>query len=279
MSAAGSGGTPRDLVDAYLAELRRNLRAAPGEAEHILAEAEDHLLQTTAAGLASGLTGSEAQEAAMSTFGSVRSVVRAHESMPGNLVRGRTPAAVLGDLFLGAWKLVGIGLVAIGASGLVVALMNVTLGRVFTGQAPVGVRFPKADCAYWLALWPGAHTCAAAHMLEASSDGVVLRIGGGIVGVALLEAYAILRYLQRRRGRGSAVLLAGYFPALATCVFGAGAIGLAVSQFTGFLVTEGPGAYLSGAIVAALVAAGYGVRARPAFGQLVREWARYVSAR
>ncbi len=150
---------------------------------------------------------------------------------------------MLGDLVLAAWKLAGVGLIAVGASGLLVALMNVAFGRAFTGQAPAGVRFPKADCAYWMSLWPGARTCAAAHMLEASSDGVVLRVAAGIAGAALIGAYAIVRYLQRRRGRGPAVLLAGYFPVVAACVFGAGALGLALSQLTGFRVTEGPGAY------------------------------------
>lgn len=227
MSAAGGGRTPRDLIDAYLAELRASLRATPAEAKLVAAEAEDHLLQNTAAGLAAGLTGREAQEAAIAAFGSVRAVVRAHESTPGNLLRGRTPAAILGELFLGAWKLGGIGLIAVGASGLVVALMNVMFGRAFTGQAPAGVTFPKARCAYWKALWPGAHS----------------------------------------------------FPLLATCVFGAGALALVLAQLTGFTVTEGPGAKLSGAFVAALVAAGYGVRARPAFRHLMRGWARYVRAR
>jgi len=274
-----AGRNARDLIDAYLAELRASLRATPAEAKLVAAEAEDHLLQTTAAGLAAGLTRREAQEAAISAFGSVRAVVRAHESTPGNLVRGRTPEAVLGDLFLGSWKLAGIGLIAVGASGLVVALMNVMFGRAFTGQAPAGVTFPKAKCAYWMAGWPGTHTCAVAHMLEASSDGVVLRIGAGIMGLALLEAYAIARYLLRRRGQGRAVPLAGYFPVLAACVFGAGALALVLAQLTGFTVTEGPGAYLSGAIMAALVAAGYGVRARRVFRHLIRGWARYVRAR
>ena len=274
MSAAGAS----DLIGEYLAALRASLRVAPGEAELIVAEAGDHLRETVAVGLAAGMTEREAQEAAISAFGSVRAVVRAHESTPGRLVKGRTAAAVLGDMFLAAWKLAGLGLVAVGASGLVVALMNATLGRVFTGQAPARVRFPAADCAYWMRLWPGAPTCGAAHMLEASSDAVVLRVAAGIVGVALVEAYAILRYVQQRRGWGPAVLLAGYFPALATCVFGAGALWLALAQLTGFTVDQGPGTYLSGAIVAAAVAFGYGVRARPAIRHLMRRWARYAGA-
>jgi hypothetical protein len=279
MSTAGSSGSPRDLIGQYLAELRASLRVAPDEAELIAAEAEAHLREAAAAGLAAGMTGREAQEAAISAFGSVRAVVRAHESVPGHLVKGRTAAAVLGDVFLAGWKLASLGLIAVGASGLVVALMNATAGRVFTGQAPAGVTFPKAACAYWMRIWPGTPTCGAAHMLEASSDAVVLRIIAGVVGVALVEAYTITRYLQRRRGRGPAVLLAGYFPVLATCVFGAGALSLALAQLTGFTVKEGPGSYLSGAIVAAAVALGYGLRARPVIRHLMQRWGSYVGAR
>jgi hypothetical protein len=279
MSTAGSDRTPRDPIGEYLAALRASLRVRPGEAELIVAEAEDHLRETAAAGLAAGMTEREAQEAAISAFGSVRAVVRAHESRPGHLVKGRTAAALLGDMFLAAWKLGSLGLIAVGASGLVVALMNATLGRTFTGQAPAGVTFSAADCAHWMSLWPGAPTCGPAHMLEASSDAVVLRIAAGIVGVALLEAYVIARYVLRRRGQGPAVLLAGYFPVLATCVFGAGALSLALAQLTGFTVKQGPGTYLSGAIVAAAVALAYGVRARPAIRHLMRRWAGYAGAR
>jgi hypothetical protein len=95
----------------------------------------------------------------------------------------------------------------------------------------------------------------------------------------VLMAYGVARYVQRRRGRGPVVLLAGYFPLLATAVFGAGALGLALAQLTGFTVTQGPGTYLSGAIVAAVAAAWYGRKARPAMRHLMRGWTRYASAR
>lgn len=262
---------PNDPIDQYLAQLRAGLRVPPQEAELILAEAEDHLRETTASALAAGMTEREAQEAAISSFGSVQAVIRAHAARPGNLVKGRTATAVLGDLFLAAWKLGAVGLTAIGASGLVVALMNHTLGRPFTGQPPAGVTFPRASCAYWISLWPGAHNCATAAMLEASSDAVSLRVGAGVFGLALLGAYAVVRYVQRLYGRGPTALLAGYFPALAACVFGAGGLGLVLAQLTGITVTEGPGSYLSGAIVALVLAVCYGVRARPVLEQLVSQ--------
>lgn len=272
-------GADHDPIEEYLRQLRASLRAGAAEAELIVAEAEDHLRETTVVGLATGLTEREAQEAAISAFGSIRAVVRAHETTPGNLVKGRTAAAVIQDLCLTAWKMGSIGLTAVGASGLLVLVMNATLGRAFTGQPPAGVGFPRPLCAYWLAAWPGAHTCTQAAMLEASSDAVILRVGAGILGIALLEAYAIVRYLMRRSGRGPAVVLAGYFPALAACVFGAGALVLAVAQLTGFTVTTGPGAYLSGAVVAAAVAVAYALRARPVLGHLKRGFARYVRTR
>ncbi|HEY2442595.1 MAG TPA: hypothetical protein VGI31_05635, partial [Streptosporangiaceae bacterium] len=198
---------PRDLIEEYLSDLRASLELAPQEAGLVVAEAEDHLRETAACGLATGMTEHEAQLAAISAFGSITAVVRAHASRPDGFIRGRTPAAILGDLILAGWKLAGAGLIAVGISGLVALLMNLTLGRAFTGRAPAGVSFQKADCAHWMNLWPGAHTCAAAHMLEASSDAVVLRSAAGVMGAALLVAYGVVRYAARRRGRGPVVVL------------------------------------------------------------------------
>jgi len=64
----------------YLDQLRASLPTKPAETSRILAEAEDHLRESVAAGLRAGLTETEAQEAAISAFGSVRAVVRAHQT-------------------------------------------------------------------------------------------------------------------------------------------------------------------------------------------------------
>ncbi len=100
---------PRDLIEEYLDELRRGLRVLPGEAEVILAEAEDHLRETAAAGVAIGMTEREAQEAAISSFGPVRAVARAH------LARAAGDGTVLANVVMTAWKLVSLLLLA-GAS-------------------------------------------------------------------------------------------------------------------------------------------------------------------
>ena len=74
MSAPGG-----DLVEEYLDQLYARLRCAPRDARRILAEAEDHLREAVTDGLAAGLTQAEAEQQAVSGFGSVRAVVRAHD--------------------------------------------------------------------------------------------------------------------------------------------------------------------------------------------------------
>jgi hypothetical protein len=103
MSGAGC-----DLIGGYLAELGAGLRVPPAEAELILAEAEDHLRETAAAGTAAGMTGLEAQQAAISSFGPVRAVVRAH----------RRRAVTAGAAAMAAWKLTGLLATTVGAGGL-----------------------------------------------------------------------------------------------------------------------------------------------------------------
>jgi hypothetical protein len=97
-----------DLITGYLEELCAGLRVTAGEAELIAAEAEDHLRETAAAGLAVGMTELEAQQAAISSFGSVRAVVRAH----------RRPAVTAGGAAMALWKLVALLATTFGAGGL-----------------------------------------------------------------------------------------------------------------------------------------------------------------
>lgn len=258
-------------IEEYLEQVRGRLRSTPGEASRILAEAEDHLREAVADGLAAGLTEREAQEAAISSFGSVNAVVRAHNA------RLRRFPALIGGLVLAAWKLGCLLLLAAGGSGLLVAAMNVLFGRPFVGAAPAGTRFSAADCRYWLAGWRGAHTCAQAAMLETSSDNVVLRVMAGIFGLALLAGYLLARQLLRRRGWEPAVLPEGVFPVAVVCCFGAACLGLCwltVNRFAdhpavlGF--TGGPGSFLSGAIVTLGMAAAYLLPLRRALPRTAR---------
>ena len=97
-----------DLIAGYLEKLYAGLPVPAAEAELIAAEAEDHLRETTAAGLAIGMTEREAQEAAISSFGPVRAVVRAH----------RRRAVTAATAVMAAWKLAALLATTIGAGGL-----------------------------------------------------------------------------------------------------------------------------------------------------------------
>ena len=250
MSAPGGG-----LVEEYLDQLYARLRAPPRDARRILAEAEDHLREAVTDGLAAGLTQAEAEEQAVSSFGSVRAVVRAHDAR----LRRLPTLAVLRDVILAAWRLGAIGLVAVGASGLIAWVMNALFGRAFVGGAPGAVRYPAADCQRWLSLWPHAHTCAQAVMLENSSDAVSLRLAAGLVGVAALAVY----HLARRRSRD--LLPDSFTPTVAMTLFGAAGLGLAgfavddtvLGMRSGLGTAAGAGFYLSGAIVALVMALRY----------------------
>ncbi len=242
-----------DLVAAYLGELAARLRTA--DAGLIIAEAADHLRESVAAGLAIGMSEREAQEAAISAFGPVRAVVRAHHLRGGQLAR---------DLVLAALKLGWIGSFSVAASGFVAWAMDVLFGRSFVGgSSSAPARFSSAQCHYWLSIWPGAHSCAQAAMLESSSDAVSLRvIGGGVIGMALLGAYLLA--LLYWRSRGPRVLPGGFFPLAAAAVFALGALALVVCTFTGgpFGAPAGPGSYLSGALIALGMAIAYGARGK-----------------
>lgn len=241
-----------DLIARYLAELRTRLRTP--DADLVLAEAEDHLRESVAAGLAIGMTDREAQEAAISAFGSVRAVVRAHNLRPRQVAAGL--------VFL-ALKLGWTGMFAIAGSGLVALAMDLLVGRSFVGgtTAPAA-SFTPAQCQHWLKLWPAARTCGQAAMLEASSDAVTVRVFlGGIGGGVLLACYLLALLYWRR---GVAVLPRACFPLAAAAVFAIGALALVVCTFTGgpFGGPAGPGTFLSGALVAAVLAAGFAARAR-----------------
>jgi hypothetical protein len=109
--------TTRDPIERYLSELRTRLRVR--DAGLILAEAEDHLREDVAAGRAAGLSEQEAQYAAISSFGSVRAVIRAHQPRWRRAVARLSGPALavprLAGLFLATFSITSLaGLVSIG---------------------------------------------------------------------------------------------------------------------------------------------------------------------
>jgi hypothetical protein len=197
MSEAGS-----DLIAGYLDQIRAGLRMPPAEAELILAEAEDHLRETAAAGLAIGMAEREAQQAAISSFGPVRAVVRAHHARHGWL----TAAAEAG---LAAWKLAAILLLTSGVTGLAID----TILRIWP---PVVTVTPGSQTP----CWPCLPTQAVVIINPVWLAWAVAAVGGAI----LLAGCGLILRARRRRGRG--MLLGGFFPMVAAGFFGAIALAL-----------------------------------------------------
>jgi hypothetical protein len=209
-------------ADEYLSQLRASLRTRPAETSRILAEAEDHLRESVAAGLRAGMTDVEAQEAAVSAFGSVRAVVRAHQTRRARAI------AVLGGCAMTSWKLAGLSLLAFGVSGLV---LLVEARMIHPG----------------LRLAPGAAPLA---------HPALRGIAAGMAGLLLLAGCRLARRL-RRRGTGAAPARAtGYFPLAAAIFFGAGAIAQILLIISGTHVGGLP------ILASLALAIGYGVRMR-----------------
>jgi hypothetical protein len=99
----------REPIRQYLDQLRLSLRIP--EVGRILVEADDHLHAATAAGVAAGLTETEAQRAAIARFGPVSAIVYAHQTRHGRV------AAMLGDLGFAAWRVAAWYLLALFALG------------------------------------------------------------------------------------------------------------------------------------------------------------------
>ena len=100
------------------------------------------------------------------------------------------------------------------------------------------------------------HTCARAAVLENSIDAVSLRLAVGVLGLILLLCYYVA---PRRRSRH--VLPDGFVPTVAVSLFG-GRAGLAVLAASGGpgISVVGPGWYLSGALVALVMAATFALQ-------------------
>jgi hypothetical protein len=204
MSAAGP-----DLIAGYLDQMRAGLRVPAAEAELILAEAEDHLCETAAAGREVGMTEREAQEAAISSFGPVRAVVRAHHAR-----RGWLPAAA--DAGLAAWKLAAVLLLTSGVTGLAID----TIVRIWP---PVVTVTPGSQTPCWPCL-----PTQAAVIINPVWLAWVVAAGGGAI---LLAGCGLILRVRRRRGRG--MLLGGFFPMVAAGFFGAIALALATMSASG----------------------------------------------
>jgi hypothetical protein len=194
-----------DLIGDYLAQLRRSLLASRKRAQLILDEAEDHLRESAAAGVAAGFTEAEAQQAAIASFGSVRAVVRAHAA-----ARPWRAAAVLADVALVTWKMTSVYLLAVFATGLAWHLLAEPYNRL------LGVK----------SLSPGVQICqrcSVPHGALAVTSGLdpetFIWLGAGVIGLVLIGVFGLTRRWQQRGGRVRPLLPGSYPPMAGAIVF------------------------------------------------------------
>ncbi len=160
---------------------------------------------------------------------------------------------LLGTLVL----LAGIGLVAIGISGVLALGLRATVGADYVAADPPGVTYTATRCADFLEYHPEARTCEAAAAAHHADEVADYRIAAGILGAALLGG----RWLARRRGRHAAAevswLPSEFVPIVGLSLFGVAAAALAVQTLAASIgpAAGGAGQWLSAAVVSAVAAA------------------------
>jgi HAAS domain-containing protein len=247
-----------DPIDAYLDELLTRLRGPAADVRRTLVEAEAHLRDAVDDQVAAGVELAEAHRVAIERFGTADQVAA---TVNRSLV-GRTVGQVLGALAWAAARMVAIGAAAVGVSAVLAQALAALTSSAFVFGVPVDATLPAARCAHWLAVQPGATTCAQAAMLENSSDTFQLDTGGALLVLAAFGVAVAVRAITRRaRGtaRAGVVLPPVTVPAIGATVFGVTGAGLLVAGLTDLMLpgSWGRGLWFVDAGVAILVALGY----------------------
>lgn len=220
-------------IEDYLDELLRRTHADPRTTRRLLDEAGDHLAAAAAELEAAGTPRVEAEREAVRRFGPAADLAQAS--------RRRSFTMLLLETLRAAILLGGLGLVAVGLSGGVVAAMNAVFGQRFVGGAT-------------------AFGTGRAGIGEIAQDSVVLRALAGAVGVLVLAGYAVFA-----RDREPAVVLPdGLVDTLGAAAFAAAAVtltGASIDQAVTAGGSSGVGFFLNGALVSLAGAVAFSVRA------------------
>jgi hypothetical protein len=246
-----------DPIEGYLDQLLTHLRGSATDVRRILSEVEEHLRDATAEQVAAGASKEEAQRLAIERFGHPRTVARRFSA---RLVPV-PPAAVVGALARAAVLLGAVGLVAIGASGALAELLGRLFGPAFVAGDLPGVTYTAQRCAEYLEYFPDAGSCAQAAALHHWGEVVEYRVAVGVLGLLVLGGFLLWRRRpDRQDSRYLGVLPDGFSATVATSLYGVAAAALALLSLDAFMVGgDGTGQWLSAAIVAAAMAAAYGV--------------------
>ena len=234
-----------DAIDDYLDRLADRVLPGGASFRRVVAEYEAHLRESAYTLNRGGLDERAAAQVAIDRFGSVETVAAALRPSPMRVAR--QAARML-------WMLAGIGMVAVGASGLLAWLLRATTGARFVAGDSVGSTYTPARCADFLEYYPRAGSCATAAALHHADEVVATRLFAGMVGVVILAFYA----WYRRGHRGDEVALpAAAAPMVAAVLFGVAAglllldsLALTAGELANGEATAGIGDPLSAGVVA-----------------------------
>jgi hypothetical protein len=197
----GSSGDHVDSpIEVYLDELTRSLGTdQPRRARHLIAESETHLRDAAEAAMSHGLDAHAVELEAVARFGTAPELAAAERQTWSLPMR-----AVLGQFLRSALALGGLGAVAVGLSGLLAWFVGGVWGQRVLVQNPSAADLTTTNCARWIGLHPHAADCSVAAMNDWYGEVIFYRIAVGVLGVAALSAYAVLR---RRVGSAHRPLL------------------------------------------------------------------------
>jgi len=248
-------GVSGDRIGGYLDQLLLELRGRATDVRRVLAETEEHLRDATADGVAAGLSPDEAEAQAISRFGSPRTVAR--RFAPPRL---RLPRPALAEMASAIVLLLAIGLLAIGASGLLSVAFRATLGDRFVAADLPGVTYTAARCRDFQEYHPEQPTCDRAAAAHHADEVETYRIAAGVLGAVVLAGWWLLG--RRHRGDPSVAWLPDEMvPLVGLIVFGGAALGLGVEATNALALDAGNGGagqWLSAAVVSLVVALAFG---------------------
>jgi hypothetical protein len=247
MSDAGSNVDP---IETYLDDLLAWLRGTPADVRRSLLECESHLRDRADAGVRAGRDQQDAAREAVAAFGSARKVAtefnRAH--------RPRAVRSLVGGVAIQGWQLAVVGLIAIGASGLIAWFLTVPFGTAAVFADTPGTHYDAATCAHFLAVQSASSTCSQAALAEGRADALVQRYAAGVLGLLLLVG---LLWWRRRRTSGTTPDLSMGTALVAVVLFGGVGVCLTGYGVDRAVINTGAGQWLAAGIVALIVACGY----------------------
>jgi hypothetical protein len=188
------GGSADSAIETYLdALLTASSAMAPRQRRNLLAETEAHLRDDAEAGVRLGLPVDEAEEQAVARFGPAAEIAGADGHRHGTAL-----GALFSQLLASGFVLGAVGAVAVGASGLIAEVIRLFGGSRALVDVSSGPALTASGCARWLAIDPGARSCADAALHDWADETVAYRIALGALGVLAL---VLARWLARRHPR------------------------------------------------------------------------------